>query len=460
MADNNTLGTEKIGKLLLNLALPAITAQIINLLYNLVDRIYIGHIPEIGSAALTGVGVTFPIIMIVSAFSSLVGMGGAPQASIMMGRKDHRGALKVVGNCVTFLTIIAVLLTAAILIFKRDLLMLFGASVNTIGYAEDYLTIYALGTIFVQYALGLNMFITCQGFAKTSMLTVLIGAVLNIILDPIFIFGFGMGVQGAALATILSQAVSAVWVVKFLCGKKTTLKIKRENLRLQKEIILPVLALGVSPFIMQSTESLLFVCLNSSLQRYGGDIAVGAMTILSSVMQLATLPLQGLTQGAQPIVSYNFGAQKLDRVKKAFQLLLLSAMAFSIALWLGVMLLPRAFAGLFTSDTALIDYTAGSLRVYFAAGLVMGAQMACQQTFIALGNAKSSVFLALLRKVILLIPLIYILPLFLEDQVFAVFLAEPIADTLAAATTVTMFTVSFKKLMKNQKAAVAASTYE
>ncbi|HIU48930.1 MAG TPA: MATE family efflux transporter [Candidatus Avimonoglobus intestinipullorum] len=458
MADNNTLGTEKIGKLLLNLALPAITAQIINLLYNLVDRIYIGHIPEIGSAALTGVGVTFPIIMIVSAFSSLVGMGGAPQASIMMGRKDHRGALKVVGNCVSFLTIIAVLLTAAILIFKRDLLMLFGASENTIGYAEDYLTIYALGTIFVQYALGLNMFITCQGFAKTSMLTVLIGAVLNIILDPIFIFGFGMGVQGAALATILSQAVSAVWVVKFLCGKKTTLKIKRENLRLQKEIILPVLALGVSPFIMQSTESLLFVCLNSSLQRYGGDIAVGAMTILSSVMQLATLPLQGLTQGAQPIVSYNFGAQKLDRVKKAFQLLLLSAMAFSTAIWLGVMLLPRAFAGLFTNDTALIDYTAGSLRVYFAAGLVMGAQMACQQTFIALGNAKSSVFLALLRKVILLIPLIYILPLFLEDQVFAVFLAEPIADTLAAATTVTMFTVSFKKLMKNQKAADAATT--
>lgn len=458
MADNNTLGTEKIGKLLLNLALPAITAQIINLLYNLVDRIYIGHIPEIGSTALTGVGVTFPIIMIVSAFSSLVGMGGAPQASIMMGRKDHRGALKVVGNCVTFLTIIAVLLTAAILVFKRDLLMLFGASENTIGYAEDYLTIYALGTIFVQYALGLNMFITCQGFAKTSMLTVLIGAVLNIILDPIFIFGFGMGVQGAALATILSQAVSAVWVVKFLCGKKTTLKIKRENLRLQKEIILPVLALGVSPFIMQSTESLLFVCLNSSLQRYGGDIAVGAMTILSSVMQLATLPLQGLTQGAQPIVSYNFGAQKLDRVKKAFQLLLLSAMAFSTAIWLGVMLLPRAFAGLFTNDTALIDYTAGSLRVYFAAGLVMGAQMACQQTFIALGNAKSSVFLALLRKVILLIPLIYILPLFLEDQVFAVFLAEPIADTLAAATTVTMFTVSFKKLMKNQKAADAATT--
>ena len=458
MADNNTLGTEKIGKLLLNLALPAITAQIINLLYNLVDRIYIGHIPEIGSAALTGVGVTFPIIMIVSAFSSLVGMGGAPQASIMMGRKDHRGALKVVGNCVSFLTIIAVLLTVAILVFKRDLLMLFGASENTIGYAEDYLTIYALGTIFVQYALGLNMFITCQGFAKTSMLTVLIGAVLNIILDPIFIFGFGMGVQGAALATILSQAVSAVWVVKFLCGKKTTLKIKRENLRLQKEIILPVLALGVSPFIMQSTESLLFVCLNSSLQRYGGDIAVGAMTILSSVMQLATLPLQGLTQGAQPIVSYNFGAQKLDRVKKAFQLLLLSAMAFSTAIWLGVMLLPRAFAGLFTNDTALIDYTAGSLRVYFAAGLVMGAQMACQQTFIALGNAKSSVFLALLRKVILLIPLIYILPLFLEDQVFAVFLAEPIADTLAAATTVTMFTVSFKKLMKNQKAADAATT--
>ena len=451
--ENKDLGTGNIGRLLLSLSIPAITAQVINLLYNMVDRMYIGHIRDIGSEALTGVGVSFPIIMIIAAFASLVGMGGAPRASIMLGKGDKPAAEKILGNCVTVLTVISIVLTVVIQIFKQQFLMMFGASDQTIGYGEQYLTIYSLGTLFVQYALGLNMFITCQGFAKTSMLTVVIGAVLNIILDPIFIFVFDMGVQGTALATIISQAVSAFWVMKFLLGKKTTLKITRKDLAPKLHVILPVLALGVSPFIMQSTESLLFVCLNSSLQKYGGDIAVGAMTILSSVMQFAMMPIQGLTQGAQPIISYNFGARKIDRVSKAFQLLLIYALVFSGVIWLAVMLAPQLFAGLFTNDQALIDYAAGALRVYFAMGIVLGAQIACQQTFIALGNAQISVFLAVFRKIILLIPLIFIFPLFMEDKVFAIFVAEPVADTLAVAATVTMFTISFQRLLKKYRTA-------
>ncbi len=457
MSENRDLGTGSIGKLLVNLAFPAITAQIINLLYNMVDRMYIGHIPGIGSDALTGVGVSFPIIMIISAFASLVGMGGAPRASIRMGKGDRPGAQQILGNCVTVLTVLSVVLTAVILIFREQFLMMFGASRDTIGYGMQYLTIYALGTIFVQYALGLNMFITCQGFAKISMLTVVIGAVLNIILDPIFIFAFDMDVQGAALATIISQGVSAFWVMKFLLGKKTTLKIEKKDLWPQAKVVMPVLALGVSPFIMQSTESLLFICLNSSLQKFGGDIAVGAMTILSSIMQFVMMPIQGLTQGAQPIISYNYGAGKIDRVWKAFRLLLISAMGFSVLIWLGVMLGPKLFASMFTNDQTLIDYAAWAIRIYFAMGLVLGAQLACQQTFIALGNAKISVFLAIFRKIILLIPLIFIFPLLMEDKVFAVFLAEPVADTIAAATTVTMFAISFRKLLKKYEPADLAA---
>ncbi len=461
MQENKDLGTGSIGRLLLSLSIPAITAQVINLLYNMVDRMYIGHIRDFGSEALTGVGVSFPIIMIISAFASLVGMGGAPRASIMLGKDDKPAAEKILGNCVTVLTAISIVLTVIILVFKRQFLMMFGASAQTIEYGVQYLTIYAVGTLFVQYALGLNMFITCQGFAKTSMLTVIIGAVLNIILDPIFIFAFGMGVRGAALATVISQAVSAFWVMQFLLGKKTTLKITRENLVPQVRVILPVLALGVSPFIMQSTESLLFVCLNSSLQRYGGDIAVGAMTILSSVMQFAMMPIQGLTQGAQPIISYNFGAKKIDRVAKAFKLLLIYALAFSGVIWLAVMFAPQIFAKLFTNNTDLIAYAGNALRVYFAMGIVLGAQIACQQTFIALGNAKISVFLAVFRKIILLIPLIFIFPLFMADKVFAVFVAEPVADTIAVATTVTMFSISFRKMLKKYRTAeISAETKE
>ena len=424
------LGSEPVGRLLATLAVPAIASQIVNALYNMVDRMYIGHIPETGPMALTGLGVCFPLIMIVSAFACLVGMGGAPKASIYMGRRDNAHAEKILGNCTTALIFLSVTLTVLVLLFKRPLLYLFGASENTIEYAESYMTIYALGTIFVQLTLGLNSFISAQGFSKISMFTVIIGAVTNIILDPIFIFGFGMGVKGAALATVISQALSALWAVKFLTGNVTVLRIKKKYLKVERHILSPCLALGVAPFIMQSTESLLVLCFNSSLLKYGGDTAVGAMTILSSVMQFALLPLQGLTQGGQPIISFNYGARNLDRVKKGFTLLLKCCLTYATLLWAVCMFLPQLPVMIFTSEPELTDLSVWALRIYMASVFLMGAQNACQQSFIALGNAKVSTFLAIFRKIILLIPLIYILPHFFTDKVFAVFLAEPVADHL------------------------------
>lgn len=445
------LGKDPVGRLLFRMAVPAITAQIVNVLYNMVDRMYIGHIPKIGAAALTGVGVTFPIIMVISAFAALMAMGGAPKASIMMGKGDRETAEKILGNCTSGTIAAGLILTVLLLIFGRDLLMLFGASENTIGYADTYMKIYACGTLFVQIALGLNTFITTQGFAGTSMLSVVIGAVTNIILDPIFIFGFDMGVSGAALATIISQALSAVWVLLFLTGKKTTLKIRKKYLKIDPRLYGSCLALGMSPFIMQATEGAITVCFNSSLLRYGGDIAVGAMTILSSVMQFSMLPLQGLTQGAQPIVSFNYGAGNMERVKKAFFLLLRACVIYSTLLWAVAVFAPQAFIMIFTSDADLSAYTEWAMRIYMAMSLIFGIQVACQQTFIALGNAKTSLFLAVLRKIILLIPLIFVLPLFFTDKAMAVFLAEPVADTLAVATTATMFFVQFRKLLKRME---------
>lgn len=394
--DKFELGTESTGKLLFKMSLPAIIAQLINVLYNMVDRIYIGRMPECGHLALTGVGVTMPIILLVSAFAALVSMGGAPRASIMMGRQETDTAEKVMGNCFFALIIISVILTAAVLFFGEDLLWLFGASEQTIGFAIDYLNIYALGTIAVQLSLGMNAFITGQGFAKTGMYTVAIGAVLNIILDPIFIFALDMGVRGAALATIISQAVSAIWVIWFLSGEKTHLKLKRQYFKIERSILVPCLLLGLSPFIMQSTESILMVTFNTSLQKYGGDLAVGAMTIMMSVMQFSMLPLVGLTQGSQPIISYNYGAGNLDRVRKAFRQLLCTSMVYSVSLWLFIMMFPQIFAGLFTNNPELIRFTAESMRLYMAVSLLFGIQISCQNTFIALGNAKASIFLALL----------------------------------------------------------------
>lgn len=449
------LAEGKVGSLLFRLALPAILAQIINVMYNMVDRMYIGHIPEVGPDALTGVGVTMPLIMAISAFAALVSMGGAPRASIMMGKQDRDAAERILGNCTAMLVITAVTLTLLILLTGRSILLLFGASENTIGYAWSYMQIYAVGTLFVQLSLGLNAFINAQGFAKTGMFTVAIGAVCNIILDPVFIFAFGMGVRGAALATILSQAVSSVWVVRFLISEKSTLRIRRKNLKLSAEVILPCVGLGVSPFIMQFTESVLSICFNTSLLKYGGDTAVGAMTIMASVMQFSMLPLQGLTQGAQPIISFNYGAGNIGRVKQAFRLLLCSALTYSTLLWALAMFAPQIFIAIFTADTALAQYTAWAIRIYMAASLLFGIQLSCQQTFIALGNAVTSVFLALLRKVILLIPLIFIFPLFLSDKVFAVFLAEPVADSIAVSVTAGLFIRQYRKLKTEGGAGMA-----
>lgn len=445
------LGEDRIGGLLFKLALPAILAQVINLLYNLVDRMYIGHIAKVGSVALTGLGVTMPFIMCVSAFAALVSMGGAPRASIMMGRGNREEAERILGNCTSMLVIVAVIVTAVSQIWGTDILMLFGASESTLPYAWAYMQIYSIGTIFVQLALGLNAFINAQGFAKTGMLTVVIGAVCNIILDPIFIFGLHIGVRGAALATIISQGISCVWIVRFLLGRQTTLRIRKENLRIRPKTVGPCIALGVAPFIMQFTESVLNICFNTSLLKYGGDIAVGAMTILSSVMQMSMLPIQGLTQGAQPIIGFNYGAKKMDRVKKTFRLLLLSCVTFTAVIWLICMLLPQAFILIFTDQAELIAFTKWAMRIYMAVSLIFGVQISCQQTFIALGNAKTSVFLALLRKVLLLIPLIYILPAFMEDKLMAVFLAEPVADVIAVTTTSILFYRTYRSLGKEKE---------
>lgn len=444
------LGTEPVGKLIARLSLPAIAAQLINALYNMVDRAYIGHMPENGDLALTGLGLCFPIIMLISAFSALIGMGGAPLAAIKMGEGNNKHAEKILGNCFAALIGVAVVLTTLFLIFQRPLLMLFGASENTVGYSMDYLTIYLMGTIFVQISLGMNSFINTQGFAKTGMLTVAIGAVLNIALDPIFIFVFQMGVKGAALATILSQAVSAVWVLCFLFGKRTILKIRRVNLLPKGKILFPVLALGVSPFTMQATESLLNIVLNSNLQKYGGDAAVGSMTIISSVMQIFMLPLQGLGQGTQPVISYNYGARKYDRVKKAYRIFLVASVSTSLLVWAGAMFCPQIFIAIFSSKVELVKPTEKFMRIFMAAVFMLGAQTACQQTFLAVGQAKVSLFLAMLRKVVLLIPLVFLLSGPFGLGVNGVFMAEPIADFLATSTTVCVFAFFHKRLFREE----------
>lgn len=444
----NDLGKDRVGTLLLKMAGPAILAQVINALYNIVDRIYIGK--GVGDTALTALGVTFPILMIISAFSAFIGMGGAPRVAIKMGEGKNQEAEHILGNSFITLVGLSVVLTAVFLIWGRPLLMLFGASDHTVDYALQYMNIYVAGTIFVQLALGLNSFISTQGFATTSMLTVAIGAVLNILLDPLFIFVFHMGVQGAALATILSQAVSAAWVLFFLCSRKSKIKIRARYFKLKAAVILPVIALGVSPFIMQSTESLVNICLNSSLQRYGGDLAVGAMTILSSVMQFCLMPLQGLTQSAQPIIGFNYGARQMNRVKQAFRYTLIAGVAYSATLWALCEFCPQVFVSLFANTTELFDQSVWALRIYMGGIFLMGAQFTCQQTFVALGQAKTSLCLALLRKIVLLIPLIYILPFFFADQVFAVFLAEPCADLLATLTTITVFSICFPRILKRK----------
>ena len=454
----NDLGRDAVGPLLFRLALPTVVAQMVNALYNIVDRMYIGHIEGAGDLALTGLGVCFPVLMFVSALSGLVGVGGGSRAVVRMGEGKDEQANEILGSCATLLTILAVAAMVVFQVIKEPMLLLFGATENTLPYALDYLSIYLCGTLFVEISMGLNFFITSQGFTTVSMGTVLIGAVTNIILDPIFIFVFDMGVKGAALATITAQAVSAVWVLRFLTGKQTRLRLQRRYARLNWKILGPVLALGVSPFIMQSTESLVNIAFNSSLKAYGGDPAVGAMTICSSVMQVFFLMLQGFSQGAQPIIGFNYGAGNLDRVKKAFRLLLTCTLTVSVTGCAVIQLFPGFFVGLFNDEPALVDIAVWTLRVYVGGMFLFGVQSACQQTFVALGQAKTSLVMALLRKIILLIPLIFILPNFFADKVFAVFLAEPASDLLAAATTGIVFFLRFPKILREREQTLAAQT--
>ena len=449
-ANSNTqaMETERVPKLLAQLAIPAVVAQVINLLYNIVDRIYIGHIPDIGDSALTGVGLFTPILMLLNAFAMLAGSGGAPRAAIAMGQQNQKGAEKTMGNCFALLLMLAVVLTTTGYIFAPQLLRMFGASDVTLPYAVAYARIYILGSVFVLLVMGMNPFITTQGFAKISMLTTVIGAVINIILDPIFIFALGMGVRGAALATVLSQAVGAVWILRFLSGKKTILHLRKENVRLEKDVIMPCLALGISTCVMLSTESILSISFTSSLARYGGDIAVGAMTIITSISQLVSMPLQGICQGGQPIISYNYGAHNEKRVKEAFFTQFKVCVSFSVACWIIILLVPQIFAGMFSGNAELVQYTSWALRIYMAGIFSQGFQICCQQSFVALGQAKISLFLACLRKLILLIPLIFLLPVFLENKVFAVFLAEPVSDILAATVTTIVFLNKFNEILK------------
>lgn len=449
MKDDNFLKTEPVGKLLLKLSIPTVTAALINMLYNLVDRVYIGHIPEIGAMALTGVGICFPIIMIVSAFAAFISYGGAPRASIAMGKQDKESAERILGNCFVLQIVISITITALLLIFGKKLLLLFGASGNTIGYATGYMKIYALGTIFVELTLGMNAFITAQGNTKVSMMSVLIGAICNIILDPIFIFALGLGVRGAALATVISQALSTVWVLSYLFGKRTQIKLRRCNMRLSGSVIGPVMLLGSAAFMIQSSESIINICYNSSLLKYGGDIAVGTMTILTSVMQLVFLPTQGIGQGAQPIISYNYGANDKDRVKGAFSALLRADLGYTFVFTSLVLIFPSAFVGLFTNDPEMKVYASRMLRVYMAAMPLFGIQMAAQMTFTSIGYAKNAIIVACMRKFILILPLIYILPAIIKsNQTFAVFLSEPISDLISIIFSSTLFYFSFRGALK------------
>lgn len=448
-SNEQRLGILPIPKLMLSLAIPSVIAQIINVLYNIVDRIYIGHMSDVGDIALTGVGVTFPIIMLISAFSYFVGSGGAPLASIQLGRQNKEKAEQILGNGTSLLILFSIVLTLFFFFFKTPLLYLFGASNSTIIYANDYLDVYLLGTIFVQLSLGLNLFISSQGQAKTAMLSVLIGAVTNIVLDPIFIFGLHMGVRGAATATVISQAFSAIWVVSFLSSKRSVIRIRLRYLKPDFEIVKHIASLGISPFIMQSTESLINIVLNHSLQLYGGDIYVGSMTIIQSVMQLIVVPIQGFTQGVQPIISYNFGASQFERVKKTFFYTVITTFLLTTLSCILTTKFPTFFARFFTDKESLI-FIVGEVMPIFMSGIFMfGIQMGCQTAFMGLGQAKISLFLALLRKVILLVPLAILLPL-IYGTVTSIYYAEPISDILSATIAGILFFVTKKKILSPQ----------
>lgn len=438
-ANANILETMPVGMLFIRMAVPAVLSQLINILYNLVDKMFIGHMKTGGAESLAGLGVTTPVILFLSAFAALVSMGGALKTAIALGKNEHDVSERIMGSCTALMLGISVVLTVGMVIWGKDILLLFGASKDTIGYAVDYMRIYCLGTVFIQMSLGLNAFITTQGFARISMLNVTIGAVINVILDPLLIYGCNLGIKGAAIATVIAQALSCVFIIRFLVSEKSAIKLRREYIRIDWKLLLPCILLGTSPALMQITENMVAISFNTVLQRYGGDMAVASMSILNSVMQFVMLLLPGLVQGAQPILSYNLGAGKIERVRKTFQYLLLSCVAGSCIIWAACMLFPQSIIGIFTNDVALRAYSVTPLRTYLCLLCIYGVQVACQYSFVALDQAKTAIFLTIWRKIILLIPLIFFLPHIVSDPTIGVFLAEPIADFVAVGTTGTLF---------------------
>ncbi len=450
MTNEEKLGSAPLFRLMMSMGIPTLVAQIINLLYNIIDRIYIGHIPEVGATALTGVGLALPMVVIIAAFSAVVGAGGAPLSAIALGRGKKEEAERILGNGFSLLLVFSAFLMILFFIIKRPVLFLIGASDATFPFADEYMTIYIFGTLFVQISLGMNPYITAQGCSRTAMLSVLIGAVLNIALDPLFIFGFGMGIRGAALATVISQFVSAVWVLRFLTRKERAMGIRKNYLKIRGKIVAKIMSLGVAPFIMQATESFISIVMNSGLQRYGGDMYVGTLTIMQSVMQFVSIPVSGFTQGVQPIMSYNFGAGNIERVKKTYFTMLGIVMSYTILLTISIMAIPGIFARMFTDSSELISLVEKILPVFVCGMLVFGVQMSSQTTFLALGQARISLFIALLRKVILLIPLAIILPKLTGDVMF-IYYAEPISDVTSALTCGILFACLFGKILKRSK---------
>lgn len=442
------LGTERMLPLVFKMALPAVAAQFVNLLYNIVDRVYIGHIPGIGTDALAGVGVTTSIVILISAFSAIVGAGGSPLAAIALGQNNRERAGKILGNGFILLILFTLLTSSVAYTFMKPILLFTGASENTLGYAVDYLSIYLLGTIFVEISTGLNAFINTQGRPAVAMCSVLIGAFINIVLDPIFIFWFDMGVKGAALATVISQACSAIWVLGFLFSRQASLPLEKRYMKLDRQIVFSMLALGVSPFIMASTESLVGFVLNSSLKGFG-DIYVSALTILQSAMQFASVPLTGFAQGFVPIVSYNYGHGNKQRVKDSFYIVLAIMFSFNLVLMLFMIFFPSTVASAFTSDENLIDTVRWVMPVFLGGMTIFGLQRTCQNMFVALGLAKISIFIALLRKVILLVPLALVLPHFVG--VIGVYAAEAISDATAAIVCTLLFAWQFPKILGRMK---------
>ena len=448
MTREERMATQPIGKLMVSMTFPSILAQIINILYSIIDRVYIGHMEGVGANALTGVGVTFCITIFVSAFSAFIGNGAAPLAAIWLGKQDREHAEKILGNSVSFLVVCTVVLMLFFYTFQKPLLYMFGASDATIGYAMDYLSIYLLGTLFVEVALGLNAFIICQGQPKTAMVSVLLGAVINIALDPVFIFGLHLGVRGAAIATVISQACSAAWVMRFLLGPKSSLKIRRRFLRFDGQILFSIFSLGISPFIMSATESFISIVLNHGLQTYGGDLHVGSLTIMQSVMQLFAAPINGFTQGMTPIISYNYGARNFERVRALYRRTIGICFGFMLTATSTTMLFPEFYAGLFTNEPELVELVGQVMPIFMAGMLVFGLQNGIQPSFLAMGQARISLFIAVLRKIILLIPLAIILPHFMG--VMGVYYAEPISDVLSATTATILFALNSRRILTEE----------